>query len=148
MVSGARSALVLSWQERFLSWPNVIQIFIRLDNLVKKIQTEGGKRTFFPMLLSQLQMRGTIEKAYRAIGSPLPPQWVPDSWWLTGRALQVFFFLLVCHWVGGPFQSRTQHKPCSGRSMLPGAQPRPGCRGGASAGMDWRLHFGVRIAEK
>lgn len=47
MVSGAKKCSCTELTGKILSGPNVIQIFIRLDNLVKKIQMEGGKSIFF-----------------------------------------------------------------------------------------------------
>lgn len=46
MVSGAKKCSCTELTGKILSWPNVIQIFIRLDNLVKKIQMEEGKSCF------------------------------------------------------------------------------------------------------
>ena len=43
MVSGAKKCSCTELTGKILSWPNVIQIFIGLDNLVKKVQMEEGK---------------------------------------------------------------------------------------------------------
>lgn len=47
MVSGAKKCSCTKLTGKILSWPNVIQIFMGLDNLVKKIQMEEGKSIFF-----------------------------------------------------------------------------------------------------
>lgn len=62
MVSGAKKCSCTELTGKILSWPNVIQIFIRLDNLVKKIQMEEGKSILGGGLLFHLQVRRTVKK--------------------------------------------------------------------------------------
>lgn len=82
MVSGAKKCSCTELTGKILSWPNVIQIFIRLDNLVKKIQMEKGRSIFFFLvLLSRLQMTRTIKNGAEWFVIPIPPhqhqEWAP-----------------------------------------------------------------------
>lgn len=86
MVSGAKKCSCTELTGRILSWPNVIQIFIGLDNLVKKIQMEEGKNNVcmcvgvpFPFTNN----KNYWIKKWQVISSLHPP-WV--SSWRSGLA--------------------------------------------------------------
>lgn len=155
MVSGAKKCSCTELTGKILSWPNVIQIFIRLDNLVKKIQMEEGRSIFFFRAPFPFANDKNYKKWCRMISDTHPPDHQNQEWapWRISwprsilhtleeilRHFGIAMTLVFAPWV--PFGSRTKH--CCGRSN-PTTRVTARWHGRVSEGVKWDWE---RTAEK
>lgn len=149
MVSGAKKCSCTELTGKILSWPNVIQIFIRLDNLVKNIQMEEGKSMLFFLFLSNLQMTRTVKNGGRVISNPYPPpashhEWAPwrVSWPFSAHhKLQEIVEHLgsrpdTRHWIVSAILVKNKTLRCR-RCDFPRARPIARWHGRVAEGMNW-----------
>lgn len=121
MVSGARKCSCTELTGKILSWPSVIQIFIRQDNLVKKIQMEEGKRNsffFFLVFLSHLQITKAVKQTNKKGGK----WWVtPSPPWMSSLKSLLTIWLTIFHklkWVLRHFSSGRDTCHCTMGAIL------------------------------